>query len=210
MELDRGGSEGGISLPKPASRHRQAARTSPFVARGSVWPCRFIHFRAPCPAWINVGPRLRRRTETSQPSVAASSIVTDQPNEPRVSHTAGASAIGRQVRCSAGRRQSRARGSALPTISSEGNTSGLHGGQLDIEAADQGRGGVRAGEAGIAQGHAGEPRRRGGCRGRFQPGHGILHLREGMQQWVPVDFAGRHAARRRLRARSDRCLGLQS
>jgi hypothetical protein len=37
--------------------------------------------------------------------------------------------------------------------------------------------------------------RRGGCRGRFQPGYGILHLRERMQQRAHVSFAGRHAVR---------------
>ena len=159
-------------------------------------------------------------------STAASSIVTDQPNEPRVSRTAVASAAGRQVRRSASRRQSRARRSALATTSSDGTTSGLlssggHGGQLGIEAAGQGRGGVGAGQAGVAQGQvarvnpgvgmrepagglpvgdacpqAFDDRGGDGCRGRFQPGHGVLRLGERQQQRMRVWVAGGHVARR--------------
>ena len=139
--------------------------------------------------------------------------------------TAATSATGRQVRCSASRRQSRARRSAAPTIWSDGTTSGVlpaagHGRQFGIEAAGEGRDGVGAGQAGIAQGEiarmnpgvsVGQPpgclpigdagtqalgnRRRRGGRGCLQPGHGVRGVGERHEEGMGIGVAGRRPAR---------------
>ena len=142
-----------MSRPKPLPRQRQAARNTPSMASGSVRACRV----ASVPAAVSgadqrqtpVRPAGRFQPVVDRPAAVSWSDAGfgelrphrrrwRAPREPRVSRTTAASAIGRQVRCSASRRHRRARRSA-PATTSDGTTSGLsvprgHGRQLGTRA----------------------------------------------------------------------------
>ena len=80
-ELDRRGPEGQGDVPTEAGVPPKAGgEGQPIHGERIGVTLRFIQSGALCPAQISAGPRSRRRTESSQPSTAASSRVAGQPN----------------------------------------------------------------------------------------------------------------------------------